>query len=119
MMFRVSGLGRAGAGRGRMRRRKMAVARLGDGADAPRRRRRSVLCWLMIPRLLLLRSRRALARLTACYAEMVRRLVAEAAALEPPKARGAPVAPAPARAAVVPAAVARTVLRCDSHRYIR
>ncbi|KAL5201275.1 hypothetical protein ABZP36_035629 [Zizania latifolia] len=116
MMFRVSGRGRAGAGR--MRRRKMAVARLGDEADAPRRRRRLVL-WLMIPRLLLLRSRRALARLRECYAEMMRRLVAEAAALEPPKARGAAVAPAPVRAVVVPAAVARTVLRCNSHRYIR
>ncbi|BAT08291.1 Os09g0440850 [Oryza sativa Japonica Group] len=98
----------------------MAVARLGAGAGAgggAPRRRRTFFLWL-----LLLRSRRALARLREYYAEMMRRLVAEAAALEPApaKSRGGAIGAAPARsAAVVPAAVARMVLRCNSHYYIR
>ena len=117
MLFRVSGRGR----------RRMAVARLGDaGRDAPRLRRSGRLLVLPLLRLraLLRRSRRALARLRDCYADMVKGLIADAAAAEAPvkvKARrmaeartGGTVAPAP-----VPAAVAGGVLRCNAHRYIR
>ena len=123
MLFRVSGRGR----------RRMAVARLGDaGRDAPRPRPRRCGRLLVLPllrlRALLRRSRRALARLRDCYADMVKGLIADAAAAEAPvkvKARrmaeagtGGTVAPAPAPA-VVPAAVAGGVLRCNAHRYIR
>ncbi|KAL6846501.1 hypothetical protein ACP4OV_023949 [Aristida adscensionis] len=108
MLFRVSGCGRAApAGR----RRRTAVARLGDTGAARRGR-------LVFPRLrlraLLLRSRRALARLGQRYGEVMRGLIADAAAAEPAKARESGAA-----AAVVPAAVAGAVLRCNSHHYIR
>jgi hypothetical protein len=120
MRFRVSG------------RRRMAVARLGNaGHDAPRRGGRLLaLGRLVLPRLrlraLLLRSRRALARLRDRYADMVKELVADAAAAEAPmKARrmaeagtGGTVAAA-VKPVVVPAAVAGAVLRCNSHYYIR
>jgi len=122
MLFRVSGRGR----------RRMAVARLGDaGRDAPRLRRSGRLLVLPLLRLraLLLRSRLALARLRDWYADVVRGLVADAAAAEAPvKARrtaeearaGGTVAAAPKPApVVVPAAVAGGVLRCNAHRYIR
>ncbi|OEL32948.1 hypothetical protein BAE44_0006029 [Dichanthelium oligosanthes] len=130
MLFRVSGRGRPSAPAGR-RRRRMAVARLGDaGHDAPRRSGRLFgLGRFVLPRLrfraLLLRSRRALARLRDYYADVMRRLIADAAAAEPVKARrmveagtGETVAPA-ARPVVVPAAVAGVVLRCNSHYYAR
>ena len=108
------------------------MARLGDaGRDAPRLRRRGRLLVLPLLRLraLLRRSRRALARLRDCYADMVKGLIADAAAAEAPvKARrtaeeagaGGTVAAAPKPApVVVPAAVAGGVLRCNAHRYIR
>lgn len=103
-----------------------------DGGGAARRRggRLLALGRLVLPRLrlraLLLRSRRALARLRDCYADMVKGLVADAAAAEAPvKARrmaeagtGGTVATA-GKPVVVPAAVAGAVLRCNSHYCIR
>ncbi|CAL5081646.1 unnamed protein product [Urochloa decumbens] len=134
MLFRVSGRGRPSAPAGRRRKRRMAVARLGGdaGPDAPRRGGgrllglgRFVLQRLLL-RALLLRSRRALARLRDCYAEMMRGLVADAAAAEPVKAgkvdgsgSGGTVAAAAGKPMVVPAVVAGAVLRCNSHYYIR
>ncbi|RLN36178.1 hypothetical protein C2845_PM03G35290 [Panicum miliaceum] len=112
MLFRVSGRGRPSAAMaGPRRRRRMAVARLGD---APRRGGRL----LALPRLrfraLLLRSRRALARLRDRYADMVKGLVADAAAAEAPvKARRM------AEAGTGGTVVAGAVLRCNSHYYIR
>lgn len=112
----------------------MAVARLCDDAGdaAPRLGGRllSALGRFVLPRLrlraLLLRSRRALARLRNYYADVMKGLIADAAAAEPAKARrvvGAGTGEAlmqPGRpAVVVPAAVAGAVLRCNSHYYIR
>ena len=105
MLFRVSGRGR----------RRTAVARLGDaGRGAPRRGGRLLALPRLRLRALLLRSRRALARLRDWYADVVRGLVADAAAAEAPvKARrtaeeagaGGTVAAAPKPApVVVPAA---------------
>jgi hypothetical protein len=125
MLFRVSGRQR--------RRRRMAVARLGDGVALLRRGGRTfALGRIVLPRLrlraLLLRSRRLLARLRNYYADMMKGLIADAAAAEPAKARrvvetgtGETLVHAgrPAPAAVVPAAVAGAVLRCNSHYYIR
>ena len=117
----------------------MAVARLGDAGDAAAPRCGGRLLFalgrIVLPRLrlraLLLRSRRALARLRNCYADVMKGLVADAAAAEPAaKARRAVEARAgtgetlvhagrPAPAVVVPAAVAGAVLRCNSHYYVR
>lgn len=121
MLFRVSG---------RQRRRRMAVARL--GAALRRGGRTFALERIVLPRLrlraLLLRSRRLLARLRNYYADMMKGLIADAAAAEPAKARrvvetgtGETLVHAgrPAPAAVVPAAVAGAVLRYNSHYYIR
>ncbi|WVZ65089.1 hypothetical protein U9M48_014510 [Paspalum notatum var. saurae] len=121
MQFRVSGRG----GR-QSRRARMAVARLGDAA--PRRRGRLLALGRLVRlRALLLRSRRALARLRDYYADMMRRLVADAAAAEPATKAGRMVEAAgtgreTARgrpAAVVPAAVTGAVLRCNSHYHVR
>ncbi|CAN6182430.1 unnamed protein product [Urochloa humidicola] len=134
MLFRVSGRGRPSAPAGRRRRRRMAVAQLGD--DAPRRGggggRLRALGRFVLTRLrlrsLLQRSRRALARLRDYYADVMRGLVADAAAAEPVKARkgaeagtgGTAVAAAAGKPpVVVPEVVAGAVLRCKSHYYIR
>lgn len=123
MLFRVSGRQR--------RMRRMAVARL--GAALRRGGRTFALGRIVLPRLrlraLLLRSRRLLARLRNYYADMMKGLIADAAAAEPAKARRVVEAGTgetlvvhagrPAPAAVVPAAVAGAVLRCNSHYYIR
>ncbi|CAN6217802.1 unnamed protein product [Urochloa humidicola] len=132
MLFRVSGRGRPSAPAGRRRRRRMAEARLGD--DAPRRGgaggrllalRRFVLQRLRL-RALLQRSRRALAQLRDYYADMMKVLIADAAAAEPVKGRkaaeagsGGTGAAAAGKPVVVPAVVAGAVLRCNSHYYIR
>ncbi|CAN6204578.1 unnamed protein product [Urochloa humidicola] len=131
MLFRVSGRGRPSAPAGRRRRRRIAVARLG-GDDAPRRGGGRLLAIgrFVLPRLklraLLLRSRRAIARLRDYYAHVMRGLVADAAAAEPVKARkgieagsGGTAVAAEGKPIVVPAAVAGAVLRCNSHYYIR
>lgn len=116
MLFRVSGRGRAAPAA----RRRMAVTRLGEAADAPRRRKPFLLRLISRFQLrsLLLRSRRALARVRECYADVMRGLIAEAAAVESAKARRK-IEAAPARQVVVPPVVARAVLRCNSHYYIR
>jgi len=106
------------------------VARLGDaGRGAPRRGGRLLALPRLRLRALLLRSRLALARLRDWYADVVRGLVADAAAAEAPvKARrtaeeagaGGTVVAAPKPApVVVPAAVTGGVRRCNAHRYIR
>lgn len=130
MLFRVSGRGRPSAPAGR-RRRRVAVARLGDaGQGRGAGGRLLALGRFVLPRLriraLLLRSRRALARLRDYYADVMRGLVADAAAAEPVKARNTAETPtgetllaAAAKPVVVPAAVAGAVLRCNSHYYIR
>lgn len=116
----------------------MAVARLGDAGDAAAPRRGGRLLFalgrIVLPRLrlraLLLRSRRALARLRNYYTDMMKGLIADAAAAEPAKAgrvvearagtgTGETVVHAGRPAVVVPAAVAGAVLRCNSHYYIR
>ncbi|OQU89566.1 hypothetical protein SORBI_3002G215866 [Sorghum bicolor] len=108
-----------------------------DGRGAPRRRGLLfALGRIVLPRLrlraLLLRSRRALARLRNYYADVMKGLIADAAAAEPAKA-GTRVVEARAAAGtgetlvragrpaavVVPAAVAGAVLRCNSHYYVR
>ena len=116
------------------------MARLGDAGDAAAPRRGGRLLFalgrIVLPRLrlraLLLRSRRALARLRNYYADVMKGLIADAAAAEPAKA-GTRVVEARAAAGtgetlvragrpaavVVPAAVAGAVLRCNSHYYVR
>ncbi|CAN6167088.1 unnamed protein product [Urochloa humidicola] len=113
----------------------MAEAQLGD--DAPRRgggggRLRALGRFVLLQRLrlraLLQRSRRALARFRDYYTDMMRGLIADAAAAEPVKARkgaeagtgGTAVAAAAEKPpVVVPEVVAGAVLRCKSHYYIR